>query len=108
MGFYSATKFALVAITRALMIELHGAGVRCALICPGVAKTGFQQHADQSKYPQITRLVTCTSEQVAAVTVHAIQRRTHGEIVIPAWGQLLSVLSNPIPGLSRLVIRLIG
>ena len=76
---YSASKFALVALTRALMIELHDTGVRCALICPGNAPTGFQQRADAAKYPRITRLVDCTSEQVAEATVRAIQRRTATE-----------------------------
>ena len=108
MGFYSATKFALVGVTRALMIELHGTGVRCALICPGVAPTGFQQRADASKYARIARLVGCTSDQVAEATVRVIQRRTHGELVIPWQGRALSVLSNPFPGLTRLVIRLVG
>jgi len=106
MGFYSATKFALVGLTRTLMLELHGTGVRCALICPGIASTGFQQRADKSKYAGITRLVWCTSEQVAAATVRAIRRRTHGEIIVPWRGRVLSILNNPIPGLSRAVIRL--
>ena len=108
IGFYSATKFALVAVTRALMIELHCTGVRCALICPGVAPTGFQQRADASKYARITRLVACTSDQVAEATIRVIQRRTHGELVIPWQGRALSILSNPFPGLTRLVIRLVG
>jgi short-subunit dehydrogenase len=108
MGFYTATKFALVGLARTLMIELHGTGVRCALICPGVAPTGFQRRADTAKYPRITRLVTCTADQVAEATVRAIQRRTHGEVIVPWQGRVLSLLSNPIPGLTRLVIRLVG
>jgi short-subunit dehydrogenase len=108
IGYYSASKFALVGLTRALMIELAGTGVRCALICPGNAPTGFQQRADAAKYPRITRLVNCTSEQVADATVRAIQRRTHGEVVVPWHGRALSIIANPIPSLSRLVIRLLG
>jgi uncharacterized protein len=108
MGYYSASKFALVGMARALMIELDGTGVRCAMICPGIAPTGFQQRADAAKYPSITRLVACTSEQVAEATVRAIQRRTHGEVVVPWQGRALSILANPLPSLSRLVIRLVG
>jgi len=108
IGYYSASKFALVGLARALMIELHDTGVRCALICPGNAPTGFQQRADAAKYPRITRLVDCTSEQVADATVRAIQRRMHGELVVPWQGRALAILSNPIPSLSRLVIRLVG
>jgi short-subunit dehydrogenase len=108
MGYYSASKFALVGLARALMIELAGTGVRCALICPGIASTGFQQRADVSRYARITRLVGCTSHQVADVTVRAIQRRTHGEVVVPWQGRALAILANPVPSLSRLVIRLVG
>jgi len=108
MGYYSASKFALVGLARALMIELYGTGVRCALICPGSAPTGFQQRADAARYARITRLVACTSQQVAEATVRAIQRRTHGEVVVPWQGRALSILANPIPSLSRLVIRLVG
>src|SRR6266545_2556511 len=108
MGYYSASKFALVALARTLMLELHGTGVRCTLICPGNAPTGFQQRADSAKYARITRLVACTSQQVAEATVRAIQRRTHGEVVVPGQGRALSILANPIPSLSRLVIRLVG
>ncbi len=108
MGFYSATKHALVGVGRTLLIELHGTGVRCAMICPGIASTGFQLRADTAKYARITRLVACTSEQVAEATVRAIERRTHGEVVVPWQGRALALLSYPFPRLSRLVIRLVG
>ena len=108
MGFYNTTKFALVGMARTLMIELHGTGVRCALICPGVASTGFQQRADNKKLARITRLVACTAEQVAEATVRAIRRRTHGEVIVPWYSRVLTILGGPIPGLTRFVIRLIG
>jgi short-subunit dehydrogenase len=108
MGYYAASKHALLGLARTLMIELHGSGVRCALICPGVANTGFLQRADQHKYARITRLVACSSDQVAEATVRAIRRRTHGEVLVPWYARALSVLYGPIPGLSRFVIRLVG
>jgi uncharacterized protein len=107
-GYYSASKFALVGLAHSLMIELYGTGVRCALICPGIAPTGFQRRADAAKYARIARLVTCTSAQVAETTVRVIQRRTHGEVVVPWQGRVLAILAHPIPSLSRLVIRLVG
>ena len=108
MGYYSASKFALVGLAHTLMLELGGTRVRCALICPGIAPTGFQRRADSARYARITRLVACTSQQVAEATVRAIQRRTHGEVVVPWQGRALAILANPIPTLSRLVIRLVG
>jgi short-subunit dehydrogenase len=108
MGYYSASKFALVGLAQTLMIELYGTGVRCAMICPGIASTGFQRRADTAKFARITRLVGCTSQQVADATLRAIQRRTHGQVVVPWQGRALAILANPIPSLSRLVIRLVG
>jgi short-subunit dehydrogenase len=107
MGFYSATKFALVGMARTLMLELHGSGVRCALICPGVAPTGFQLRADRRKYPRITRLVQCSAEQVADATVRAIRDRTHGEMIIPWRARLLAVAAQALPGLARTVMRIV-
>jgi short-subunit dehydrogenase len=108
MGYYSASKFALVGLAQTLMIELGGTGVRCTLVCPGIAATGFQRRADAALNPRITRLVSCTSQQVAEATVRAIRRRTHGEVIVPWQGRALAILANPIPSLSRLVIRLVG
>jgi short-subunit dehydrogenase len=108
MAFYNASKHALVGLARTLMVELQGTGVRCALICPGVASTGFQQRADTAKYPRITRLTSCTSAQVADATVRAIARRTHGEVYVPWYGRALALAAQPIPGLTRLVLRLVG
>jgi hypothetical protein len=106
MGFYNASKFALVGLARTLMIELSGTGVRCALICPGVAQTGFQTRADHRKYARILELVRCTSEQVADTTVRAIARRTHGEVLIPRRAIPLVAVGAAFPGLARLVLRL--
>lgn len=108
LGFYSTSKHALVGLARTLLLELHGTGVRCALICPGIAATGFQQRADATKYARITRWVATTPEQVAEATLRAMRRRTHGEVLIPWYARILTTLYNPIPGLSRLVIRLVG
>ena len=48
------------------MLELYGTGVRCALICPNVALTGFQQRADIRKYSRVSRIAgRVTSDQVA-------------------------------------------
>ncbi len=107
MGGYTATKHALVGLGRTLMLELEGSGVRCALICPGVADTGFQHRAGATKYPRISRLSACTAAQVADATVRAIVRRTHGEIVVPWYGRLLALISYPLPGATRAVMRLI-
>ncbi|HNP72247.1 MAG TPA: SDR family oxidoreductase, partial [Kouleothrix sp.] len=107
MGYYSASKHALVGLARTLMVELEGTGVRCALLCPGLAATGFQQRSGWEQYPRITRWFSCTSEQVADATVRAIRRRTHGEVLVP-WYEWLTSLYDLAPGLFRLVLRVVG
>ncbi|HWQ14648.1 MAG TPA: SDR family NAD(P)-dependent oxidoreductase [Roseiflexaceae bacterium] len=107
LGFYSATKHALVSLARTLMLELAGTGVRCALICPGIAATGFQQHSGFGKYARIARWADTTPEHVADATVRAIVRRTHGEVYVPWYGRLLAVAAFPLPGATRLVMRLV-
>jgi hypothetical protein len=107
MGFYSATKHALVAISRALMYELAGTGVRVALIMPGVAQTGFQEQAGRAKFSRASRLTDTTPERVAAVTLGAIARGTSGEIPIPWYGWLWALASYPVPAATRLFHRLV-
>lgn len=107
MGFYSATKHALVAVSRALMYELAGSGVRVALVMPGVAQTGFQQHAGRAKFPRASRLTDTTPEQVADATLRAIRRRTNGEVIVPWYGRLWALASYPFPGATRLFHRIV-
>lgn len=107
MGFYCATKFAVVGLTRSLMLELSGTGVRCALICPGVAMTNFMQQADINKFARATRLVSCTPSQVADTVLRAIARRTHGEILVPGRGRMFAALIDAFPTVSRGVLRVV-
>jgi uncharacterized protein len=108
MSFYNASKFALIGLGRTLMLELYGTGVRCALICPNVALTGFQQRADIRKYSRASRITGwITSEQVARATVRAIIRRTHGEVLLPRRAIPLVAVGAAFPGLARLLLRLI-
>ena len=107
MGYYNTSKFALVGLTRTLMLELADTGVRCALVCPGLAPTGFQQRADRRKYPRILKLVRCSSEQVADATVRAIAKRTHGEVLVPRRAVPLVAVGAAFPSLARLVLRIV-
>jgi short-subunit dehydrogenase len=108
LGFYAATKHAIVGAFQALTVELGGSGVRCVLICPGVALTNFMQRAEVGKYPRVTRLIPwLTSEQVAAATVRAIERRREGRVVVPWQARPLVLATQLAPGLTRLVMRIL-
>jgi short-subunit dehydrogenase len=107
MAFYAATKFALVGVAQTLMLELAGSGVKCALICPGVAMTGFQSRADVRKYSRITSIVRVSTAQVAQATVRAIARGTNGEVLIPWHVRPLLTFSSAFPSLARAVMRIV-
>ncbi|MEM8529216.1 MAG: SDR family NAD(P)-dependent oxidoreductase [Chloroflexota bacterium] len=109
MGFYSASKFALIGMSRALMLELHGTGVLCTVVCPGIALTGFQRRAPLERYARSTQLVPwTTAERVADVTLRAVERKIQGEIVIPHVGRVFAVACTLFPGLARRVMSIIG
>jgi short-subunit dehydrogenase len=108
MGFYAASKHALIGISRALMMELHGSGIVCTAICPGEAPTGFQRYADVNKYARVTLWSKTTAEEVANVTMQAIQKPINGEVVVPGWAMPLMRIANTFPAITRFIIRLLG
>jgi len=48
-GAYSATKFALNAISKAARVELHGTGVNVLTVCPGYIETNFGKNLVRGK-----------------------------------------------------------
>ena len=108
MGLYSTTKHALIGLSRTLAVELTGSGVRLALICPGVAQTGFQQRADRSKFARSTRFTSVTPEAVADATVSAISRQLDGELVIPRRVLPLIWARALFPNLGRRITAWLG
>lgn len=108
MAYYSASKFALVAIGRSMQQELVNTGVVCTIVCPGVAQTGFQHNAPNEKYPRAAALSTCTSTQVASAVIDAMHRRTNGEVIVPWQSVILARFSAAFPGVARAIMNLIG
>lgn len=108
LGQYCATKHALVALSRTLTTELDGSGIRVAMICPGVAQTGFQQRADPAKFSRISKLSATTAEAVATVTADAIARGLHGEVVVPWYGRLMLFAGQLSPWMTRKISRIVG
>ena len=52
MTLYSASKYAVAALTEGLRMELMRDGMRTMLVCPGYVKTGFQQHVTAGEAPE--------------------------------------------------------
>lgn len=109
LSFYSATKFALVGMSRALQLELIGSGVNCALICPHIVRTRFFARADIAKVNKIAYLAPwLDADNVARAIVRAIQSNNNGEIVVPIVAGSLLFLANLLPGVARIMMRLLG
>lgn len=109
MAFYNATKFALIGMSQALQYDLHGTGVRCAVICPGIVRTNFFTAKDLGLLPRLTRLAPAVNaDDVARAIVTAIRDERSGEIILPALIRPLIPLSRALPGVTRLVARLLG
>ncbi len=109
MAFYSATKFALIGMSRALQYDLRGTGVRCAVICPGVVRTPFFTADQQRKLARMARFAPwLNADDVASAIVHAIQHDRSGEIILPARMWPLIVIGRAFPGLAQLTARLLG
>ena len=108
MSYYSASKFALVAIGRSMQQELANTGVVCTIVCPGVAQTGFQHKSPNEKYPRAASLSTCTSPQVASAVIDAMRRRTNGEVSVPWQSVILARFSAAFPGVARAIMNMIG
>jgi NADP-dependent 3-hydroxy acid dehydrogenase YdfG len=108
MGLYCATKHAMVGLFSTLQVELGGSGVRCAIVCPGPSRTTFMQRAEIAKYPRITYLTPwLTAEQVADAVARVIARGSDGRVIMPWQAVPLVISGQLLPGISRLVMRLV-
>jgi hypothetical protein len=108
-AFYSATKYALVGMSRVLQLELSGSGVRCALVCPGPVHTPFIDIVGEEKLSPAVKLIPwLKAEDVAHTIVRAIERDSSGEIIIPAISRPMVALASAFPTLARFIVRAAG
>jgi len=101
LGWYSASKHALEAVTDALRIEVEPDGVRVVLIEPGVFGTGIWSAAQDGGFPEPT-----TARYAAAYArAAAAAERGTGAMPDPVWvaRTVRVALANPVP-LARYVV----
>lgn len=98
---YSATKFALGAMTEGLRMELAADGIRAMVVCPGYVKTGFQDHALVGRPPDRLlkgRRFAITAEQCAEAVARGVERDSR-TVVTPAIGWVLIAAQRLFPSL---------
>jgi short-subunit dehydrogenase len=98
---YSATKFALGALTEGLRMELAADGIRTMVVCPGYVKTDFQAHALVGQAPdrlKSARRFAITPQQCAEAVARGVERDAR-TVVTPAIGWVFVVLQRLFPSL---------
>ncbi len=104
-GFYSATKFAQVAISESLRLELQEANIRVSIVCPVSTTTEFFDVASARSPMRFAPAGPIYSpEQVAACIVRCVYR-PRVEVMVHRLARVLIVLNAVAP---RLVDRILG
>jgi short-subunit dehydrogenase len=107
---YSATKFAVNALTEGMRVELRRDGVRTMLVCPGYVRTGFQASSSGQVPDGVVRArrFAITAEECAVAIRRGLERDAR-TVVTPRAGWLLVVLSGLFPALVEArMARMIG
>ena len=98
---YSASKYAVTALTEGLRMELRGDGVKTMLACPGYVTTGFQQHVRAGKAPDAVlraRRRAITAAECARAIRRGVERDAR-TIMVPRAGWFLVALASLFPSL---------
>ena len=101
MTVYSASKYALGALTEGMRMELRGHGISTMVVCPGYVRTGFQQHVIAGRAPQSVergRRFMITPERCANAIRRGVERDAR-TVVTPGAGWVLIVLARLFPGI---------
>jgi short-subunit dehydrogenase len=96
---YSASKYAVTALTEGLRMELRGDGVKTMLACPGYVTTGFQQHVRAGTAPAAVlrgRRMAITAAECARAIRRGVERDAR-TILTPRAGWLLVALARLFP-----------
>jgi len=95
---YSASKYAVGALTEGLRMELRRDGIRTMLVCPGYVRTEFQRRAVGEVPPQMVkgRRFAITAAECAADIRRGVERDAR-TVMTPRVGWLLVALARLLP-----------
>jgi short-subunit dehydrogenase len=110
MAPYTATRHAMVALSRGLQCELEGTGVQVTLVCPSQVDTTYFQNndADMRWYPAISKVFpVLTPKRVAQEVVRAVSHDRR-EAVFPWQLRWAMRLYGVAPGLAQSLMQTMG
>jgi len=116
LGSYTATKHAVVGISKALRVEAERHGVQVSVLCPGAIRTPIMTGgqygriniagvSDEELVKSFERLRPMAPEKFAERALRAVLRGD-AIIVVPAWWKAFWYLERLSPALSMRVARL--
>ena len=106
MPLYSASKFALDAITEGLRMELTGSGVSTMLVCPGYVLTDFHSHSlGLAPPPKVVaaKRFAITPDQCARDILRGVERDAR-VLMSPRSGWLFDVLHRLMPRATQAIL----
>lgn len=112
-GSYTATKHAVVGLSKSLRIEARRHGVRVSVLCPGVIRTpiltggkfgrlNFEGLREETMLAMWALLRPMDAQAFARAAARAVAR-DEGIIVLPRWWKALWYLERVSPALSQAV-----
>lgn len=98
---YSASKYAVGALTEGLRMELRRDGIRTMLVCPGYVITGFQQHVISGAAPAEVarrRNLAITAAECARAIRRGVEREAR-TIMAPRASWVVVAMARLFPSL---------
>lgn len=107
LGFYSASKFAVRAFSRALAYELRPAGVYVTVICPDAIETPMLVSEESHEEAALTfsGARPLTVQDMEKAVFDRVLRRRPVELVLPAGRGLQARMAGAFPGLAGLMLE---
>lgn len=104
-GAYSATKFALVALSESLRVELAGSGIDVSLVCPAATATEFFQVAENRTGRRVRPVGPVQSAEEVARAIVGLARRPRPEVITFKPARALVVLNAVSPRMIDWALR---